>query len=194
MAKLPFGIPAASKSGEIDWHERGSDCSNVSSLLSEQPNPEKRSQKRMDQDPRPITTAPPDSVGQAFSRATSLKCPMCVKGQLFSGMLRMNKTCDQCGFRFERDPGYFLGSTYINYGLTTLLTTWTYILLHFVIGIGRGWLIPGLATFCVIFPVVFFRYARSLWLSFDCYFDRTGALEQRSEVTQEQDPESSKEN
>jgi hypothetical protein len=51
-----------------------------------------------------------------------------------------------------------------------------------------------LATFCVIFPVVFFRYARSLWLSFDCYFDRTGALEQRSEVTKEQDPESSKEN
>lgn len=149
--------------------------------------------KVMDQDSRPIMSAPPDSVGQAFSRAISLKCPMCAKGQLFSGLLRMNGKCDYCGFRFERDPGYFLGSTYINYGLTTLLTTWTYILLHFVIGVGRGWLIPGLATFCVIFPVVFFRYARSLWLSFDCYFDRTGALEQKSELGKERDPESSKE-
>ena len=148
----------------------------------------------MDPDSRPITIAPPDSVGQAFSRATALKCPMCGKGKLFSGLLRMEKTCEHCEFRFERDPGYFLGSTYINYGLTTLLTTWTYIVLHFVLEVGRGWLIPGLATFCVIFPVVFFRYARSLWLSFDCYFDRTGAMEQRSESGKEQDPKSSKEN
>lgn len=147
----------------------------------------------MDHESPPTTFAPPDSVGQAFSRAKSLQCPMCGKGKLFSGLLRMEKTCQRCGFRFERDPGYFLGSTYINYGLTTLLTTWTYIVLHFVIGIGKGWLIPGLATFCVIFPVVFFRYARSLWLSFDCYFDRTGALEQRSELGKEQDPKSSKE-
>jgi len=48
-------------------------------------------------------------------------------------------------------------------------------------------LIPALAMFCVIFPVVFFRYARSLWLSFDCYFDRTGALESVSESEKSRD-------
>lgn len=125
---------------------------------------------------------PPQSAGQAFSRGVSLKCPMCQKGHLFAGVIRMNEECPECGFRFERGPGYFLGSTYINYGLTTLLTTWTYIVLRFGFEVDKKLLIPALATFCVIFPVVFFRYARSLWLSFDCYFDGTGAMEERSEL------------
>lgn len=123
---------------------------------------------------------PPDSLGQAFSSGISLKCPMCRQGKLFATWIRMEKQCGNCGFQFERDPGYFLGSTYINYGLTTLLTTWTYIVLRFGAGVDRRWLISGLAAFCVIFPLVFFRFARSLWLSFDCYFDRTGALEART--------------
>jgi hypothetical protein len=31
-----------------------------------------------------------------------------------------------------------------------------------------------LAAFCVFFPLWFFRYARSLWLAFDEYFDPSG--------------------
>lgn len=124
---------------------------------------------------------PPNSLGEAFSRGVGLRCPVCAKGKLFTGFLRMHKACPECGFHFERAPGYFLGSTYINYGATTLLTTWTYMVLRFGFGTSKAVLIPALALFCVIFPVVFFRYARSLWLSFDCYFDRTGALESVSE-------------
>ncbi len=134
--------------------------------------------------------APPESVGQAFSRGIALTCPMCGRGKLFSGLIRMQKECESCGFVFERGPGYFLGSTYINYGITTLLTTWTYIVLHFVLGIDKRWLIPAIAGFCLIFPVVFFRYARSLWLSFDCYLDRTGAMESRASSEESQDSKS----
>ena len=136
--------------------------------------------------------APPQTAAQAFSTGTRLRCPLCGKGNLFTGPFKMNTICPECGFRFERDPGYFLGSTYINYGLTTLLTTWTYIVLRFGFDVGRQWLIPSLATFCVIFPLVFFRYARSLWLSFDCYFDRTGAMESRQEMTGNPESETSK--
>ena len=140
------------------------------------------------------TSAPPDSIGTVLSRASGLKCPLCGKGHLFDSWIKMKTTCERCGFRFERDPGYFLGSTYINYGLTTFLTTWSYIAVRFVMGIEQRWLIPGLATFCIIFPLVFFRYARSLWLAFDCYFDRTGALEMRQETGTRPDPKTSKEN
>jgi uncharacterized protein (DUF983 family) len=137
-----------------------------------------------DETPAPVASPeihPPDSPVQAFSSGIALKCPLCRRGRLFSGWFQMHHHCNHCGFQFERDPGYFLGSTYINYGLTTLLTTWTYIVLRFGASLDKTWLIPGLAGFCVIFPLVFFRYARSLWLSFDCYFDRAGALESRSE-------------
>jgi len=59
--------------------------------------------------------------------------------------------------------------------------------LRFGFEIPKSSLIPALAGFCVIFPVVFFRYARSLWLSFDCYFDRTGALESIPESEKSRD-------
>ena len=124
---------------------------------------------------------PPNTVSKAFSRGIGLKCPMCGEGRLFAGFIRMHKNCSVCAFHFERGPGYFLGSTYINYGVTTLLTTWTYMVLRFGFEVSKSLLIPALAAFCVIFPVLFFRYARSLWLSFDCYFDRTGAMDSVSE-------------
>ena len=130
---------------------------------------------------------PPNSLGQAFYRGIRLKCPICCKGRLFEGFIRMQKSCSVCAFHFERGPGYFLGSTYINYGVTTLLTTWTYMVLRFGLDMSKSVLIPVLATFCVIFPVVFFRYARSLWLSFDCYFDKTGAMEPRSQTPESDD-------
>lgn len=131
--------------------------------------------------------SPPNSIGQAFSRGIRLRCPLCAQGRLFTGIIRMQKHCTECGFQFSRDPGYFLGSTYINYGVTTLLTTWTYMVLRFGLEMSKSVLIPVLATFCVIFPVVFFRYARSLWLSFDCYFDKVGAMEPRSETSESED-------
>lgn len=131
--------------------------------------------------------APPSSVGQAFSRGIRLRCPLCGEGRLFRGFIQMRKNCPECSFQFARAPGYFLGSTYINYGVTTLLTTWTYITLRFGLQMSKSVLIPVLATFCVIFPVVFFRYARSLWLSFDCYFDKVGAMEPRSETPDSED-------
>lgn len=115
------------------------------------------------------------SFGQALSRAARVRCPYCGEGHLFAGLLRMNQQCGVCGTRLERDGGYFLGSTYINYGLTAGLTTVSYVLLHFGLGISNQVLMPGLMAFCLIFPLVFFRYARSLWLSLDCFFDRAGA-------------------
>ena len=134
-----------------------------------------------------MVPAPPNSVSEAFSRGARLKCPICSEGQIFEGFIRTRKICSVCGFQFERGQGYFLGSTYINYGVTTLLTTWTYMVLRFGFEVSKSVLIPALAAFCIIFPVVFFRYARSLWLSFDCYFDKTGAMERVPEREKSED-------
>lgn len=83
----------------------------------------------------------------------------------------MHAMCPECGLKFEREPGYFLGSIYINYGLTALITTIAWIVLH----LGLGWearpLAMGLLTFCVVFGTLFFRYARALWLALDCRFE-----------------------
>ncbi|HIE97530.1 MAG: hypothetical protein ABGZ23_21965 [Fuerstiella sp.] len=124
------------------------------------------------------------TLPQAIVRGVTLRCPACARGKLFRGLIQMNKRCSDCEFSFERDPGYFLGSTYINYGFTAATTTVSYVVLHFGLGYTNGQLLPGLATFCLIFPLVFFRFARSLWLSLDCYIDRVGASEAMSGTRQ----------
>ena len=110
-------------------------------------------------------------LGTALSRAIRLHCPVCGHGRLFAGWFRMHERCDGCGLKYERDPGYFLGSAYINYGLTAVILTAAYIGLHFGAGYSNRTLTPWLVTFCVLFPLVFFRYARAYWLAMDCYFD-----------------------
>lgn len=111
----------------------------------------------------------------AVVRGIQLRCPMCGHGRLFRGLIRMHPDCSHCGFVFERGPGYFLGSTYINYGLTAGITTWSYVVLHFLLRFSNRAVMPGLLAFCAFFPVFFFRYARSLWLALDCFLDRVGA-------------------
>ena len=37
----------------------------------------------------------------------------------------------------------------------------------------QDWLLAAFAGFCVLFPMLFFRYARALWLAMDCRFDQS---------------------
>jgi uncharacterized protein (DUF983 family) len=114
-----------------------------------------------------------NSYWTTAGRAWRLRCPRCGQAPLFATWFRMNPECGHCHLRFEREPGYFLGSIYVNYGLTALLATAAY--LSLAIG---GWTSPQAAMwivsgFALVFPIWFFRYARSLWLGFDHYWDPT---------------------
>jgi uncharacterized protein (DUF983 family) len=108
-----------------------------------------------------------------LKRALRLRCPRCGEGKLFRSYFRMNGDCPNCRLHYERAPGYFLGSMYINYGLTTLLMTAGYLSLVFGAGFDNREVLIPLLAFVVLFPVACFRHARSLWLGMDCYFDRT---------------------
>ena len=61
-----------------------------------------------------------------LSRALRLRCPICGRGKLFRWWLLMHERCPNCGVKFEREPGFFLGSIYINYGLTALIVAIAY--------------------------------------------------------------------
>jgi hypothetical protein len=113
---------------------------------------------------------------RTVGRSCRLRCPRCGHGRLFNGWFRMQTHCDDCRLDFLQEPGFYLGSIYFNYGLTALIVTVAYFAIYFggSLGgssIGNNSLLIGLTTFCVLFPLWFFRYARSLWLGFDQYWD-----------------------
>src|SRR5262245_11384205 len=107
-----------------------------------------------------------------LGRALRLRCPLCGQGKLFRRWLRMHEKCPHCGVKFEREPGFFLGSIYINYGLTALIVAIAYPLLLFVGNVPEKPLLIGAVAFTVGFPILLFPWARSLWLAFDQWYDR----------------------
>ena len=83
----------------------------------------------------------------------------------------MHDTCAECGERFHRGPGYFLGSIYFNYGLTALIVTLGYVATMIATDWSESTRLVLFGLFALCFPLWYFRYARSLWLGFDHFFD-----------------------
>jgi hypothetical protein len=93
----------------------------------------------------------------------------------------MYPTCSECGLNYEREPGFYLGSIYVNYGLTALVTTILY-LVGFSYGINDQVLLATLAVFCALFPMLIFRHARAVWLAFDQFWDPQEKSDDRPNV------------
>jgi hypothetical protein len=83
----------------------------------------------------------------------------------------MYPDCLSCDLRFEREPGYFVGAIYINYAATAVIAIVGYFALDHFIGLSPGYQLILWGSFAVGFPLLFFRYSRSLWLSLDYIFN-----------------------
>lgn len=104
-------------------------------------------------------------------RGLRLRCPACGQSPIFSGWFAMNDPCESCGRKFDRAPGYLLGSIYFNYGVTAVLVVAIYFGCYFTELLTGKQLLVLLTALIVIFPLWFFRYARALWIAFDELFD-----------------------
>jgi uncharacterized protein (DUF983 family) len=111
------------------------------------------------------------NFGVRLYRAIRLRCPVCGEGKIFSGFFKSYRECGHCGAIYDREPGFFLGSIYFNYGLTALICAIAYPVLSFGYRIGDNLAMAIVLGFAVLFPVWFFRYARSLWLGMDQFWD-----------------------
>ena len=104
-------------------------------------------------------------------RSLRLRCPGCGQGKVFRGLFTMHEECPACGHPFHRESGFYLGAIYFNYGLTALVITIAYPILTLTSLVSSQVALIGTFTFAVLFPIGFFRYARSLWLGFDELID-----------------------
>lgn len=100
-------------------------------------------------------------------RGLLLRCPACGGAPLFRGLFRMHDRCAACGAPFTREPGFYLGSIYINYGVTVIVTGGLYAFLALILGWSQESCLTACLVVAVLLPVAFFRHARSLLLTLD---------------------------
>lgn len=112
------------------------------------------------------------------------KCPRCHEGNLFElnfwqsikylikGNYRMHKNCSHCGLHYEMEPGFWWGSMYIAYSLSSgaLLITAGIAKLGFGLSVNETMLVV------LIVAAIGFLYnarvARSIWINIYVHFDK----------------------
>lgn len=82
-----------------------------------------------------------------------------------SGFLKMNKICSNCGLRYEREPGFFYGSMYVSYILSTGIFLVTGVLVYLIGGDPDLWVyIASVVVVSLVLYPINFRLSRSLFL------------------------------
>ena len=115
-------------------------------------------------------------------RALLLRCPYCGKGKLFRRGYTMYEKCSVCGWRFERESGYWTGAIALNLVVTELLIAIVIVPLATWLAITQQpitlLLIIGLPM-PFILPFLFFRHAKSFWMSIDFWVHPVDPEERR---------------
>jgi hypothetical protein len=74
----------------------------------------------------------------------------------------MYERCTVCNYRYEKEPGYFIGSLYISYGLAVVEMLSLFLLVVWFLPINFILLLIVLAL--AISSFFNFRYARIIWI------------------------------
>ena len=100
------------------------------------------------------------------------KCPNCKNGDIFQHhhaglpfrIPKMYPRCPICGYKFEKETGFFFGAMFVSYALTAA---------QMIVCLFLFWYLIGLSPLSVFFIIAFmaailsslnFRLSRSIWI------------------------------
>jgi uncharacterized protein (DUF983 family) len=109
--------------------------------------------------------------GRMVARGLIRHCARCGSGHLFDSWFRLRPRCPNCGVRFEREEGFWLGGYVINFasGEASIV-----VLMAVLIGLlanGQAVDVPlfvavGVAL-ALLGPMLTFPYSRTIWVAVD---------------------------
>jgi uncharacterized protein (DUF983 family) len=103
-------------------------------------------------------------------------CPRCraakiFRKSIFAGFPGMQERCPNCGLKFEREQGYFLGAMYISYGLAL----GTIVVLGLVLWACTSWSLQRITVWAILLflPLAptLTLFSRVLWIYLDRAID-----------------------
>ncbi len=99
------------------------------------------------------------------------RCPNCGKSTVYYStksifhMPVMKINCDECNYKFDREPGYFLGAMYISYAIAVFLGISTFTLLYFLFpNLSFNWIITILAFVMIIAAKKNYKLSRIIYI------------------------------
>lgn len=115
-----------------------------------------------------------------------MKCPQCHEGEFFESHPynlkkagNLHETCSVCGVKYSKEPGFYYGAMYVNYGLGVALfvALWVSFNLFFP-SVGVGWQIGLIIFFTVILTPYMYALSKIIWANLFMKYDedatRTG--------------------
>lgn len=111
-------------------------------------------------------------------------CALCGSGGLYVGWFRMRERCPGCGYLFEREEGFFLGSYVVNLGVTEGLLILGGIVpcIVFLSANPDASVLPILVlalVLAVVAPIAFYPFSRTVWAAIDLIIRPLEAKEPR---------------
>lgn len=121
----------------------------------------------MKRDDATTMQAPRLSPRRSVMRALRLRCPLCGRAAIYAGWVRVHEHCPECGLRFQREPGYFVGAAYLN----AIATLSVLLIVSLAVLVPRPDVGDAFYAWMIVIasavPLLLFRHSRAAWLSLD---------------------------
>jgi hypothetical protein len=107
-----------------------------------------------------------------LARGLAKRCAVCGQGHLFRRWFTMVERCPRCGYRFEREEGFFLGAYVINLAITEGLLLVLGMIPAIIIlasdpDAALAPIVIGALAAAVLGPVLFYPWSRTIWVAVD---------------------------
>ena len=100
------------------------------------------------------------------------KCPNCKKEKIFNkkGNLlffkipKMNASCPNCDFLFEKEAGFFFGAMFVSYALIVIEAVTLFVLLNVFFSLSFIYTFIAIIILITLIGTINYRLARIIWI------------------------------
>ncbi|WP_417590526.1 DUF983 domain-containing protein [Owenweeksia hongkongensis] len=108
----------------------------------------------------------------ALNTILSGTCPCCQKSKVFEKSTivtlfeipKMRDNCNNCGYKFTKEPGFFFGAMYVSYGLIVAQMLTVAVASKFILGLENLPTVLAMGITALLFSKVNFRLSRLIWM------------------------------
>ena len=115
-------------------------------------------------------------VGRSITR----RCPRCAGRGIFANWAALEEFCPTCGFKFEREPGYWVGALIINMAVALFVFLLTMVGGMVLFWPDVPWNLLSAATIGVmlVVPIAFYPWSKGIWMAIELSYHKLEEKEQ----------------